>query len=278
LRVPTDGARLADPRIFDVTTLHDAEVRPFMANNFDGEGIAVTSWGDLFVSSETEPSIRRFSSDGRLLAELPVPQRFLVAPHGEGRTNGTFESLSLSPDGRSLFTATQEPLAHDGQDPEGRNRIRVLRYKSQGSTGFGPSEEFFYLTEPGHGVSDVAALSHRELLVLERDNWVFRVSLEGADVSDEESLLASDLKPLDKKLLVDLDDCLQNGAAGSDARVRTPLTNFEGLALGPRLPDGRQTLLLQSDDGFSVDKVTRVVALSIGPQGSSDDNEAGACR
>lgn len=278
LSVTTDGARLGDPRIFDVTILRDAEGRPFvMGNDFDGEGIAVTSWGDFFVSSETEPSIRRFSSDGRLLAELPVPQRFLVAPRGEGQANGTFESLSVSPDGLSLFTANQEPLASDDQDSEGRKRIRVLRYKSQESSGLKPSEELFYLTEPGHSVADVAALSERELLVLERDDRIFRVSLEGADVSDEESLSAPGLKPLDKKLLVDLGDCVQEGAGGSDTQVSTPLTNFEGLSLGPRLPDGRQTLLLQSDDGFSVDKVTRIVALGVGLQGSSADNEARTC-
>ena len=41
------------------------------------------------------------------------------------------------------------------------------------------------------------------------------------------------------------------------------LDNYEGLAIGPRLPGGRRSLLLQSDDNFSAGQVTRVVALGV---------------
>jgi hypothetical protein len=268
LRVPLDGARVGEPEIIDVTTLRDSEEQPFVGGDFDGEGIAVSSRGELFVASEIEPSIRRFSLDGRLVAELPVPQRFVVEPAGGGRANGTFESLSLSPDGASLFTANEERLAPDGRDPEGHKRIRVLRYERGGAGGFEPSEEYFYLTESRTGVADVAALSESELLVLEHDNRVFRVSLEGAeDVSNKKSLAAPGLRPLKKELLVDPADYAQDGAGGSGARVSsTELGNLEGLALGPRLPDGRLTLLLQSDDGFYAGRVTRIVAFSVGVQ------------
>jgi hypothetical protein len=271
LRVPLDGARLGDPEITDVTTLRDSEEQPFMGGDLDGEGVAVSSGGELFVASETEPSIRRFSLDGRLLAELPVPQKFLVEPEGGGRANGTFESLSLSPDGASLFTANEEKLAPDGQDPEGHKRIRVLRYERGGAGGFEPSEEFFYLTESRTGVADVAALSESELLVLEHDNRVFRVALEGAeDVSNKKSLAAPGLEPLERELLVDPADYAQDGAGGSGARVgSTELGNLEGLALGARLPDGRLALLLQNDDGFYAGRVTRIVALSVGLQDPS---------
>jgi hypothetical protein len=270
LRVPLDDARLGDPEIIDVTTLRDSEGQPFMAKNFDGEGVAVSSRDNLFVASETEPSIRRFSLDGHFLAELPVPQKFLVEPEGGGRVNGTLESLSLSPDGASLFTAGDEPLVPDGEDPEGHKRIRVLRYEREGAGGFEPSEEFFYLTESRTGVAEVAALSESQLLVLEHDNRIFRVSLEGAeDVSDRISLAAPGLEPLKKELLVDLGDCALDGARGCGTRVNIKLGKLEGLALGPRLPDGRSTLLLQNDDGFYADRVTRIVALSVGLQDPS---------
>lgn len=274
LRVPLDGARLGDPEIVDVTTLSDSEGQPFMVGDFDGEGIAVSSGGELFIASETEPSIRRFSLDGRLLAELPVPQKFLVEPEGGGRTNGTFESLSLSPDGSSLFTANEEKLASDGRDLEGHKRIRVLRYERGGAGGFEPSGEFFYLTESRTGVADVAALSGSELLVLEHDNRVFRVSLEGAeDISDKKSLAAPGLEPLEKVLLVNPAYYAQDRSGGPGPRISTELGNLEGLALGPRLPDGRSTLLLQNDDGFYADRnagrVTRIVALSVGLQDPS---------
>ncbi|CAA9512988.1 MAG: hypothetical protein AVDCRST_MAG12-3329, partial [uncultured Rubrobacteraceae bacterium] len=106
LRIPVKES-LGTPEILDVTTLKDASGQPFTASNFDGEGLAITRKGDLLASSETEPSIRRFDLDGDLIEELPVPQKFRVAPAGEGQRNQTFESLSLSPNGRSLFTANE---------------------------------------------------------------------------------------------------------------------------------------------------------------------------
>ncbi len=272
LRLPTKGGTLGTPQILDVTTLRDADGNPFTASNFDGEGLTLTRMGDLLVSSETEPSIRRFSLDGELLEELPVPQKFRVAPEGQATPNQTFESLSLSPNSRSLFTAVEEPLALDGKTTEDENRIRILRYEDRGPGGFEPAEEFFYLTEQGQNVVEIVALSESELLVLERGFVpgqgntirVFRVSLEGAeDVSDEPSLAAPGLKPVEKELLVDLAACPEGDAESPGTQTNELLDNYESLALGPRLPGGRRSLLLQSDDNFSAGQVTRVVALGV---------------
>ena len=272
LRLPTRGGALGTPEILDVTILEDASGQPFTASNFDGEGLTLTRGGDLLVSSETEPSIRRFSLDGELLEELPVPRKFRVAPEGQAQRNQTFESLALSPNDRSLFTAVEGPLAPDGTTAEGEGRIRILRYEDRGPGGFVPAEEFFYLADPGLGVVEIVALSEGELLVLERGFRsgagntvrVFRVSLDGAeDVSDEPSLAAAGLEPAQKELLVDLADCPSSGATTPGTQPNPLLDNFESLTLGPRLPGGRQTLLLQSDDNFSAGQVTRVVALGV---------------
>ena len=269
LDVPLSRSGLGDSSILDVTFLEDASGQPFTGANFDGEGLAVTRRGDLFASSETEPSIRRFSPDGELVDELPVPEKFLVAPVGEAEANRTFESLSLSPNGRNLYTAVEEPLASDGQTEDGRSRIRILHYE-KGPEGFESAEEFFYLTEPGQGVVEIVALSGRELLVLERGfvagegNTVriFRVSLKGAeDVSAEPTLDSPDLEPVEKELLVDLADCPASGATTPGTQTNPLLDNFEALTLGPRLPGGQRALLLVSDDNFSEGQVTRILAL-----------------
>ncbi len=114
------------------------------------------------------------------------------------------------------------------------------------------------------------ALSESELLVLERGFVsgqgntirVFRVSLAGVeDVSGEPSLAAPSLAPVHKKLLVDLADCPPGGATTPGTQANPLLDNFEALTLGPRLPGGRRSLLLVSDDNFSAGQVTRVVAL-----------------
>ncbi len=272
LRIPTKGGVLGTPEILGVTTLRDASGQPFTASNFDGEGLTLTRRGDLLASSETEPSIRRFDLDGNLLEELPVPQKFRVAPAGQAQRNQTFESLALAPNGRSLFTAVEGPLAPDGRTAEGENRIRILRYEDRGPGGFQPVDEFFYLTEPGQGVVEIVALSEDELLVLERGFQsgvgntvrVFRVSLDGAeDVSGEPSLAAPGLEPVEKELLVDVADCPSGGATTPGTQPNPLLDNYESLTLGPRLPGGRRSLLLQSDDNFSAGQVTRVVALGV---------------
>ena len=67
------------------------------------------------------------------------PRKFRVAPEGQATRNQTFESLSLSPNGRSLFTAVEGPLAGDGQTADGENRIRILRYEDRGKGGFEPA-------------------------------------------------------------------------------------------------------------------------------------------
>ena len=270
LEAPVGRTGLKEPGILDVTLLRDASGEPFTAENFDGEGITLTRKNELLVSSETEPSIYRFSLDGRLLGKLPVPDKFLVAPEGEAQSNRTFESLDLSPNGRSLFTAVEGPLASDGQTGDGRNRIRILRYEDRGSGGFVPAEEFFYLTEPGQSVVEIAALSENELLVLERSFVsgegntirIYRVSLkEAEDISNEPTLADPTLAPVSKELLVDLADCPSGGATTPGTQENPLLDNYESLEIGSRLPGGRRTLLLQSDDNFNDVQATRLVAL-----------------
>ncbi len=257
LRLPFDDGRLGAPQILGVTVLHDPSGQPYTGENFDGEGIAITSGGELLVASETEPSIRRFSLDGRFLDRLPVPQKFRVAPQGQTRSNGSFESLSTSPDGRSLFTAPQHPLLVDGRSLEEAQRIRLVRYEKRGAAGFQPSEEYFYLTEPGRSLTDIFALSEKDLLVLE-GRTIFRVSLEEAeDISEEKSLRTSQAVPVDKEFLVNLAYC----PLPSTTNHRPAF--FESLELGESLPGGRQALVVASDDNFDGNLKTRVVALSV---------------
>ena len=49
-----------------------------------------------------------------------------------------------------------------------------------------------------------------------------------------------------KTLVLDLAD-----VKGLSSELAPALDNFEGMAIGPRLPDGRSSLILVSDDNFS---------------------------
>ena len=55
----------------------------------------------------------------------------------------------------------------------------------------------------------------------------------------------SNVQPLHKQLLLDLED------------LGIYLDNLEGMTLGPRLPDGSNSLILVSDNNFSEDQVTQ---------------------
>ncbi len=189
-------------------------------------------------------------------------------------TNQTFESLSLSPNGQSLFTANEGYLLADGETADGSDRIRILRYENSARDGFVPADEFYYLADPGLGVVEIVALSEDELLVMERGFQagvgntvrIYRVSLDGAkDVSGVESLAASNVEPVQKELLVDLSDCPTGGAKAAPGAVQANplLDNFEALTLGPLLPDGRQSLVLVSDDNFNRSQTTRVIVLAV---------------
>lgn len=137
-----------------------------------------------------------------------------------------------------------------------------------------PTEEFYYLADPGLGVVEIVALSEDELLVMERGFQegvgntlrIHRVSLEGSeDISGVDSLASSSVEPVQKELLVDLADCPPGGATTAPGAVQPNplLDNFEAITLGPRLPDGRQSLVLVSDDNFSGGQTTRMNVLAV---------------
>lgn len=239
----------------------------FNGKNFDGEGIALAPSGNLLVSSETEPSIREFSPAGKLLGELPVPSMFRAGKGTGVRGNQGFESLSLAPDGRTLWTANERALQQDAPDEKDRpSPVRLLRYERQGER-FVPGAQLVYEVEPidqpgkgfsVRGLAELLALPGGRLLAVEREFvegrgmriQLFLVSTAGAtDVSGLDALAGQSYTPVRKTLLYDF------------ARAGFLTDNIEGVAFGPRLADGSRTLVLVSDNNFELLQQTQVVAL-----------------
>jgi hypothetical protein len=69
--------------------------------------------------------------------------------------------------------------------------------------------------------------------------------------------------PAYKQLVVDLADCPPAGATTPGTQPNPLLDNYESLAFGERLRDGRRELLVGSDDNFSAGQVTRLLRLAI---------------
>ncbi|WP_230688701.1 esterase-like activity of phytase family protein [Micromonospora sp. WMMC415] len=258
-----------------VTVLKRPDGTPYTGADFDGEGLVAERGGSILASSESEPSIRRFRlSDGRQTAMFEVPARFRVAPAGQAAANQTFEALAATPDHRVLYAGMEGPLSADGRDSQGRGLQRILRYDGREGRAYTPTTQYAYRTDPGLGLVELVALGGDQLLALERGFTagvgntvrVYRVSATGVpDVSGVESLAAlTDPRAwLGKQLLVDVVDCPPSGATAKQPQPNPLLDNVEGMALGGRLPGGRQLLYLVSDDNANPAQTTRVYALSV---------------
>jgi hypothetical protein len=258
-----------------MTILKRPDGTPFNAQDFDGEGLVVERGNQtILATSEREPSIRRFRlSDGLQIGSLPVPSRFQVAPAGEAVSNGTFESLAASRDGRSVFAGMEEPLAPDGRDADGRGRNRILHYVGFSGHDYRVASQYAYKTDPGLSLVELAWVSPTELVSMERTFVpgvgntirVFTVSLRhAADVTSRASLAdASDKVFVQKKLLFDLVNCPPSGATAEQPQPNPLLDNVEALALGGYLPGGRRQLYLLSDDNNGAAQITRFYSLAV---------------
>jgi hypothetical protein len=179
--------------------------------------------------------------------------------------NKGLESLAASPDGRYLFVANEAALTTDGAKAtkSAGTTVRILRRELEG----GADVEKKYTTEPlgeggnigDTGVSEVAALSDHELLVLERGyqpDYGSTVRIYRVDLDEDADVLT-------KALVVDLATLPSEGIDHPGTQPNPILDNYEALALGPTLEDGRLTLFVTSDDNGSAEQVARVLVLAI---------------
>jgi hypothetical protein len=239
----------------------------------DLEGIVLVP-GAFIVADEQGARLVEVDGGGRFRREISLPPHFSTA-----RANKSLEALSMTPDRKHLFTTSEGTLECDGPMPTNTTGalLRILRI------GFptGDSNEHAYLTDPlphreggDYGVADLVAISDEEVLVLER-GWtrgvgntarIYHVSLddEASSCSATPALSAS-VAVLAKELLVDLKTLHADDLPAAEEAQPSPLLdNFEGMALGPLLPDGRSSLILVSDDNSRAEQRARIVVLALG--------------
>ncbi len=236
----------------------------------DSEGLAVERSGDLLVTSELEPSVRRFDRHGRLLGRLPVPDTFRVAPVGHGILNRTLESLTLDHGGRTLVAAMEGWLTTDGM-----NTRRFQTWERHGR-GFRLARQWAYTAEPGYGISEITATGDGRYLVLERSfaanlGWTAKLYLadprRATDTSDIQAL-ANDqpgVRFAKRTLLADLSGtCPSLGAVSHIPGQANPLIgNIEGMTIVGREHGGRLRLLMTTDDGESASEITRLYDVTV---------------
>ena len=200
--------------------------------------------------------------------------------------NRGFEGLTVSADGKTAYAILQDPLVNEGAQNDGRRSRNVRIVAFDVATGASTAQYIYQLesvssintivpnnifsaTNQGRsiGASSIYALSDGRLIVLERDN-------RGEGVDDPNSAIPSGLKAA---FVIDLagatnvagislanSNSLPVGvvpvskAAFLDIRAKLLAAGvvipekIEGLAFGPRLANGGLSLILATDNDYSV--------------------------
>jgi hypothetical protein len=285
-------------RVAALAPLTDRGGAPFAAGAIDPEGLALAPDGRRFVSSEgdtahgLDPFVREIDAAGRFVRELAVPAYYLASPGGRQgiRPNLGFEPLTVTPDGARLITGTENALFQDGPKAtlEHGSPSRLLLFDLASDE---PVAEYLYWTEPvaerpltddgfrTNGLVELLALGDGRLLALERSFSMgrgfvvrlFLVELAGADnLAGQARIEQPDaVRAVAKRPLLDL------GTLG------LVLDNFEGMAFGPTLADGRRTLVLISDNNFNPLQSTQLLVLAVNPSvlaPAAISAETGSCR
>lgn len=290
----------------NATTILDLDGQPFGRNQVDPESLRLDTkrnliyWsneGQRVSGSMQNPTVRRMSLDGKPAGEFPVPPYYHPSGSASGIAAGdvgvynnlAFESIAITPDGKTLWTMSENGLAQDSLPTAvGRgSRARMLSFDlDSGKAGaeyvydvgpvpFPPARQGDFAT---NGVPDMLALSAHEFIVIERafavgavtpgvafqtklptSNTIrlFLIDTRGAtDVSGWPSIKGRDLVPVKRTMLMDLSS-LKN----DDGSVLA-LDNIEGITFGP-VHQGKRTLILVSDNNFNPAQFTQFIAFTI---------------
>lgn len=268
-----------------VTFLRDQHGNLFPPRSVDPESIELVKSGQLYISSEgdadadpiIDPFVNRFNLAGKQNSALPIPAKFL--PNAAGtqgvRDNLAFESLTATPNQRFLVTATENALVQDGPKStvDNGSPSRFLMFKLNRKH---PGAEFVYHVGPipkapipadsfaDNGLVDIQALDNKgTFLAMERSFAVgvgntvilYETSVKGAtNVANIFSLADPNVwyKPMSKEWVADFE---------TDLGVKPD--NLEGMTFGPPLPDGRQLLIVVSDNNFNPNQITQFIAVAV---------------
>lgn len=291
---------MAGVQLQSVVTLQRPEGGAFALNTVDPEGLRYhAATGSLFWSNEGQrsgagfqnPTVREMRLDGSHVRDLQVPEAFKpsgssagTAPGDRGIYNNlAFESLTLSTDGKTLYTATENALAQDGPQAS-LSKGSVARIVGFDLASGAASAQYAYAVSPvvlppvaggfaTNGLTDLLAVGDRQFIAIERSFSAGAVTpgtpvtgntirlyhvdaRQATDISGLSSLDGASFNPAQKTLLLDL-STLKN-----DDGSFLATDNIEGLTLGPEI-NGKRSLILVSDNNFSATQFTQFIALEV---------------
>ena len=211
----------------------------------DNEGVVyIPSSNTVFVSSEGDQAIREYDLEGN-----PTGREIAVPSDLKGNQgNAGFEALGYNAATGLIWTVTEKALKDDDAS--------ILRLQSFSASTLEAGDRFFYrassplVTESlsksasayVFGVPAVTALDDGRLIVLEREVYVPGGNVFQKAVGSFTCISLFLVDPVN-----DTAGFLQKQLLTRFMTSALNLANFEGMCLGPKLADGRQTLILIAD-------------------------------
>jgi hypothetical protein len=256
----------------------DLESIRFDPNN---NSIWYTSEGDRTLGFN--PFIYQATLKGKYLSSLQIPNAFQMNPSTDTtaqkgfRNNLALEGSSFTPDGNYYFTSMEAALYQDGDisTVDAGSYSRITKYNRSGDI----IAQYAYPIDaipakPGegksadNGVSEMLAVNDHQFLILERSgvqaddgsysNYIRIYEADAAqstNVNNVDSLKAGQFTSVTKKLILNLNT------------LNLPkLDNVEGIAWGPKLKNGHDSLVLVSDNNFNASQVTQLLAFDVSPE------------
>ena len=219
------------------------------------------------------PAIQTAAVNGNFVNEFDLPANLNMQKEEKGpRSNGVLEGLTFNKNYTALYTNIEEPLYEDDSKASltkgGLIRLYAFDVKSRKNTA-----QYGYQLDPiahepnpkdGFAVNGVSAIQYYgkdQLLVVERSYSVgkqactIKVYLcdfsKATDVKNIDSLQNHEFTLASKKLILNMDD------------LGVFIDNIEGLTFGPKLANGKQSLLFVSDNNFSDKQKTQVLLFEV---------------
>ena len=231
----------------------------------DSEGIAYVAGQGFYVAAENDQQILELNEDGSPTGRsLSIPECFSeknIFP------NYGFEALTYNARQNVFWTTTEQGLQTDVTGPTTfDNPAPTLLRLQEFGANLQPLRQYAYKTEapitshaPMHfafGVPELLAIDDTTLLVMERELYIpqhyngaqchVRIYSVNPQAGDPLSDYTQPLRDMDERKFL-RKKLLYAFSTGIRFLGRKNFANYEGMCLGPKLEDGRQTILFISD-------------------------------
>ncbi|MGO4819387.1 esterase-like activity of phytase family protein [Flavobacterium sp. W22_SRS_FP1] len=219
------------------------------------------------------PTLQTADLNGNYLNEYHLPANLNMQKEEKGpRSNGVLEGIAFNKNYTTLYANVEESLYEDDCEATtakgGMIRLFEFDVNSRKNTA-----QYAYLLDPiahepnpaagfaVNGISTIQYYAKNQLLVVERSYSVGRQACtikvylcdfsKATDVKNIASLQGQEFTPASKILILNMDD------------LGIFIDNIEGITFGPKLANGKQSLLFVSDNNFSNKQKTQILLFEV---------------